>query len=294
MDEMIATLGSEPQVVTATLSLLARQGVHVRKLRIVHTAAGQPALISARETLQTVYSSGQSAAKLEVSYHPVESDDGRMLADIDTPEAVRGIFKLLYRLVRAAKQNGSVVHLAISGGRKTMALFGMVTAQVLFDENDRLWYLVSGGDFLTSKRLHPQPGDDVHLVPVPVILWSQASPVFTELRHIDDPFEAIERVRALKLSEKVADGRTFVLGSLSAAERRVVEVLVLEGASDQMIAERLTLSPRTVEQHLRSAYTKACDHWELEDVTRAQLIALLQLFYSTKLRENPHDNRGGD
>jgi len=116
MDELIATLGSEPQVVTATMSLLARQGVHIRKLRIVHTAAGQPALISAHETLQTVYSSGQSAAKLEVSYHPVESDDGRMLADIDTPEAVRGIFKLLYRLVRAAKQNGSVVHLAISGG----------------------------------------------------------------------------------------------------------------------------------------------------------------------------------
>lgn len=170
-----------------------------------------------------------------------------------------------------------------------MALFGMVTAQVLFDENDRLWYLVSGGDFLASKRLYPQPGDQVHLVSIPVIQWSQASPIHADLRHIEDPLEAIGRVKALKLNEKVANIRSFVLGSLTAAERRVVEVLVVEGASDQAIAERLTLSPRTVEQHLRSAYVKACTHWELEEVSRAQLIALLQLYYATRLRENPHD-----
>jgi hypothetical protein len=55
------------------------------------------------------------------------------------------------------------VHLSIAGGRKTMAVFGMTAAQLLFDEHDRLWHLFSGGEFLVSKRLYPQPGDEVRL-----------------------------------------------------------------------------------------------------------------------------------
>ncbi len=170
-----------------------------------------------------------------------------------------------------------------------MALYGLAAAQLLFDENDRLWHLFSAGDYLASKRLHPQPEDEAVLVPVPIILWNQFSPLASELIAIEDPYEALARVEALKLQEKRDSARTFILGSLTPAEQRVVEILVKEGLSDQEIAERLSLSPRTVEQHLRSAYSKAADHWETVDVNRAQLVGLLQYYYVTQLRENPDD-----
>ena len=79
------------------------------------------------------------------------------------------------------------------------------------------------------------------------------------------------------------------LGSLTPGERRVVRLLVQEGLSDVDIADRLSLSPRTVEQHLRTAYSKAAAHWDLMDVTRTHLIALLNLYFTLELRETPDD-----
>jgi DNA-binding CsgD family transcriptional regulator len=167
----------------------------------------------------------------------------------------------------------------------------MLAAQLLFDTNDRLWYLYSGGDFLASKRLHPHSGDDVHLVEIPVVQWSHVSPMLLDLSEIEDPFKALERQKELHLKEQLDQQRAFVRGSLTPAEERVAAMLVREGLSDNEIAERLYLSPRTVEQHLRSAYTKAAAHWELVSVSRTQLVALLGLYYTVefpKLRENPH------
>ncbi len=221
---------------------------------------------------------------------PLVDDLGHPLSDVETPQAAQSAFKALYQLIRSVKKRGNVIHLSIAGGRKTLALYAMVAAQLLFDENDRLWYLFSSGDYLASKRLHPSPNDDVSLVPIPVILWSKVSPMAAQLREVDDPFEAIQRIEDLRLQEKLENAREFINGSLTQAEKRVVEILVRDGLSDVEIAERLFLSPRTVEQHLRSAYLKAAAHWGLKNVNRAQLVALLQYFFITRLGENTQDN----
>jgi DNA-binding CsgD family transcriptional regulator len=68
--------------------------------------------------------------------------------------------------------------------------------------------------------------------------------------------------------EPVASGSTTLLGRLSDAERRVVEV-VITGASTRQAADRLFLGEKTVATHLQSSYRKLGVH------SRTQLAALL-------------------
>ncbi len=280
---LIATLGTEPQVVTAAYDLLTRRGERIPLISVVHTVAPGTPIEQAVAALVEVFNSPPYSHLTELHLHPLYDDTNRPLSDVESPGATQAVFRALYRLVREAKLEGMRVHLSIAGGRKSMGVFGMAAAQLLFDENDSLWHLFSSGDFLTSKRLHPEAGDEVHLIPIPVILWSQVSPVLTDLRQAQDPFEALERIRQLQLRERLDQARSFVLGSLTPAERRAVELLVREGLSDQEIGDRLAISPRTVETQLRSAYLKAANHWELPDVGRAQLISLLNMYYSVRI-----------
>lgn len=284
---LFSTLGTEPQVVTAFVDLITRQGISIDSLHILHTIGGDKRIDQATETLREEFANSSSIYKIH--FHAIANLQGHPYPDIDSSESVEAFFRLLYLLIWQEKQANHAVHICIAGGRKTMAVYGMSAAQLLFDERDRLWHLFSAGSFLESKRLYPQPGDDVHLVSIPVIPWSSLSPVFTNLSGIQDPYTALEQVARLRLRERYDEARIFALSLLTPAEQRVVRLLALEGLSDQEIAERLMVSPRTVEQHLRAAYAKAEEHWQVEKITRTQLIALLQYFFSTQIGENPHD-----
>jgi CRISPR-associated Csx14 family protein len=282
---LIATLGTEPQVVTATLDLLLKQKQPISSVSVLHTSNPGTAISAAVERLQQVAQAGDYA---NITFHFIPiTHNKQALSDVDTLEAGQAAFTTLYHQVWQAKRAGLAIHLCIAGGRKTITVYGMVTAQLLFDEDDHLYHLFSGGDFLASKRLHPCPGDEVALVPIPVILWSRISPAFNRLQQIDNPFVALEEVEALQIKEKMEACRAFVLGSLTPSEERAVRLLVTHGMSDQEIADQLFLSPRTVEQHLRSAYAKASDHWELANMTRTQLVSLLNLYYATEIRGKP-------
>lgn len=278
---LIATLGTEAQVVTAALDLLLHSGEAVVELVVLHTHAPGTLIEQSLQRLEQDFNL-QTPDKPHIPLRLVllRASDGAPLPDVATPQAAQAAFSALYQQVLAAKKSGFRVHLSIAGGRKTLAVYGMAAAQMLFDEDDRLWHLFSSGDFLLSKRLHPLPQDDVHLVSIPVILWSQVSPLWRGFEELQDPFLAVQRIQQLRIDDRLDQARTFVLGSLTPAERRVVELLVQKGLGDEEIASRLFLSPRTVEQHLRSAYLKAQAHWQIADISRTQLVTLLNLFYS--------------
>ncbi len=52
------------------------------------------------------------------------------------------------------KRKNYRVHLSVAGGRKVMAALRMVVAQLLFDEDDSVWYLLSEGKLLAEKAMH--------------------------------------------------------------------------------------------------------------------------------------------
>jgi CRISPR-associated protein (TIGR02584 family) len=274
---LIATLGSKAQIITLTLDLLKQQDHLPGEVVVVHTWRDRyetaQALARLRADLPLVYP--------QLTYRSLElSDESGPLRDVTAPAEVDCAFRVLYAEVRAAKLAGSAVHMQIAGGRRTMSVFGMATAQLLFDENDHLWHLSSHPSLEESGRLHADPGEWARLIPIPVVLWGRLSPVFEELSTVADPFEATERLRQYRLREKWDAARTFVLGSLTGAEQRVVELLAREGLTDAEIAARLSISPRTVERHLGDIYLKASAHWDVPSVNRAQLITLVHLYYS--------------
>jgi CRISPR-associated Csx14 family protein len=282
---LIATLGSEPQVVTAVLDLLLAGGADIQQVHVLHTTPGGGRLNEAIDVLRADARSHVYPAPAAFLFHPLIVDK-RRIRDIETPEATLAAFQLMYDLIRKAKLSGRQVHLSIAGGRKNAAIYGMVAAQLLFDEADRLWHLYSGGEFLASKRLHPQPGDDVHLLSIPVLLRSYISPALTVLRGVESAADALEHFQRLDLEEKLEQIRSYLFGSLTPAEARVVELLAREGWNDRELAQRLCISARTVEQHLRSAYAKAADHWQVPQVNRAILIRLVSLYTNFTLEKN--------
>lgn len=278
----IATLGSEPQVVTSALDLLIQQGENIKQVIVIHTESKQPNISASLSTLKEVLGEPVYQHAMRFSYQPVIDEEGAPLSDVKSKKGTEAAFRTIYQVVQEYKRKEYQIHLSIAGGRKSIAVFGMVSAQLLFDEYDSLWHLYSDEEYLESKRLHPGPKDKVHLIPIPIVQWSDISPILMDLKETLDPFQALEKQRKLKLVEKLEKSRNFVYDLLTPAEERVVRVLVNRGGTDQVIADTLFLSPRTVEEHLRSAYKKAQDHWMIDSVNRTSLITLLNLYYSTQ------------
>jgi CRISPR-associated protein Csx14 len=273
---LIVPLGSKAQLITLGLDCLRLAGQPPENLLVVHTD------VRRTETAAALARLAQDIPQHypQLNYRTLElAHRGQALCDVTAPDEVEAAFRALYVEVRALKLREERIHLLISGGRRTLTVFGMAVAQMLFDDDDHLWHLASHPVLEQSGNLHAGAGEWAHLIPIPLIPWGRLSPVFDALRAVDDPFEAAERLGRLRLREQWDLARIFILTGLSGAERLVVELLVRDGLNQNEIAERLSLSPRTVEQHLRSAYRKAAEHWGVDAVNQTQLVRLLMPFY---------------
>jgi CRISPR-associated protein Csx14 len=113
---LIATLGTEPQVVTLALDLLQAKGYAIAEVIAMHTIgeAVRPALARLREEFTASGACGFRQVAVQGAGGPVR--------DIITEEDVAALLRTMYRTVVAEKRAGRLIHLSIAGGREPMAV----------------------------------------------------------------------------------------------------------------------------------------------------------------------------
>jgi len=272
MEVVVATLGTEPQVVTLALDLLLGRGHCIGEVVVVHT---HPAVVGEGLARLKGEEGHYQALRppIRFRYVPV-CDDRRYPQDIVSEEDAALLLRVLYRVVADLKRRGCRVHMCIAGGRKVMAAYGLAVAQLLLGEEDRVWHLLSPEPLLRSRAMHAADPSQVRLVPVPFLPWRALAPAAVELVVKDDPYAAIVRSLRWGLQARRAQAQLFLQRELTGAERRVVEVLVATGLPNAALAARLGLSPKTVANYVSAALDKARSFFGAP-VDRARLVALL-------------------
>ncbi|MEZ4705629.1 MAG: CRISPR-associated ring nuclease [Caldilineaceae bacterium] len=242
---LLATLGSEPQVIGLATQLLLRKSEPLSAVIVLHTRPNRTPIDAALPTLQRAFAGQPAWPRLETVAMPID--------DILSPEQIEVFAKELFQLLKGYVGSGTRVHLLLAGGRKSMAMVGTTVAQMLLGPDDKLWYLYSDEPLRLSRRAALRADDYAELIPVPLPQMSTTAPVYTRpflAETPQDAFQALEREQQRRL-------RHFVEQELTAAEKELVKLLVEELLTVAELAGRLNKKPKTVTNQLNSIYSKA-------------------------------------
>ncbi|MEW6505275.1 MAG: CRISPR-associated ring nuclease [Chloroflexota bacterium] len=274
-DVLISTLGSEPQGVTWLLDWLLAKSFPIGEVVVIHTQA--EVILRAVEVLRAEFP--QAYPRLRLRLTPL-TDGGRPVEDIASDGDIWALLRAFYREIRAARRAGQTIHLSLVSGRKTMAVFGMVAAQLLFSREDHIWHMISTTAWSGAvKGLHAGPADEFRVIEVPFLRWGDQAAARLLLEGPEDPWEALRRPPAYAEAEINQRKWRFWQQRLTPAERMAAELLVREGLDNAGLARRLGKSPRTVANQLSRVY-RACEEWLGMPVNRAVFIAeFAPLFY---------------
>ncbi|MCS7241273.1 MAG: CRISPR-associated ring nuclease [Candidatus Caldatribacterium sp.] len=252
---LVATLGTEPQVVTLTLDTLIERNFSIENVFVLHLNPSLPALRASLEKLEKE----ASWYSMPFTFVPIR-DKEHFPEDFLTEEDAGLFLRVLYRTVADLKRKRLRIHLSIAGGRKIMAALSMVVAQLLFDEDDHVWHLLSEGRLLAEKTMHPEDPSQVVLVPIPVLQWSLFPSTAREILLWDDPYRAIAKQRELRDLERFRFLELF-WEKLTPAEQELAKALIQVGGTQEVLAKKLRRSRKTVSNQLCSIYAKYRDHF---------------------------------
>lgn len=247
---LMATLGTEPQVVTLMLDALLARHIPIQRVEVIHThdpQTIQPAL----NRLTDTFLSSRTYPGVVFVPHVLVGTKGP-LSDITTSDEIDSAFRQMYGLLHQHKQAQRTVHLSIAGGRKTMTVFALAAAQWTLTEADAVWHMVSSPTLIQSKALHAPADDPVQIIRVPL---------------------------TYQPAESAAAQVQRFFNQLTPAEQEIASVLLREGLSNRALAARLNKSPSTVANQLTGLYQKCEAFFHLPSVPdRALFIALLSRY----------------
>ncbi|MBV7331747.1 LuxR C-terminal-related transcriptional regulator [Chloroflexi bacterium TSY] len=245
---LVATLGTEPQIVSLAAQSLTRGAAPIERrldaIVVLHTNRQDTPIGVAVSTLETLFAAHPRWPPLRLQHIP---DD-----DVVTPEQISTFADVLYAVLRVELQANRRVHLLLSGGRKPMSMVGLTVAQLLFGPQDRVWLLQSEEQLRLSRRALLQPDDEVVLMEVPLPNLHLAPPVFTRTMQAPTRDDALRTLAQQKQSHH----QRFVEVVLTPAEREVVALVAQEVLTTEAVASRLHKSPKTVTNQLNTIYSK--------------------------------------
>lgn len=286
-ESMIATLGVEPQVVTIALDTLTKAGKNIDQVTVVYT--DHPAIKAALNIIKKEFANGAYPG-LSLQTVEINSPKGPV-KDFHHEEELRALLRTLYTLVRQSRQKERVVHLCISGGRKVMGVIAMTVAQLLFGQDDQIWYLITegwkpGG----NRRLHATLSETVRLISIPVLRWQEAGTLMQTVAKLDDPEEVLAWHHRLTIKAEERRQGEFIRHWLTPAEREVTQ-LACRGLDNASIAARLEKREQTVANQLRSVYEKLFEWLNYPDynVDRNVLIARFAPYFTLTESRGDHD-----
>ncbi len=280
----IATLGFAPQVVTLGLYGVKHRmpDENIERVIVVHTST--PEIHEHLERLREAFQSNEFLSDFRFETQEILMD-GKPVKDILTVKELEAAFKTIFGLIRAVKSEGYRVHFNIAGSRKTLSVVAAVAAQMLFDDRDHAWYLISDEELMNAKSFLPDSPEQIELVEIPIIPWSDVDPLLTVLVNSENPLEDRELYKELYRRRKKRTIESFFKNELTRGEREVLREVVLRGGSNREIAGRLKKSPRTVEHQLQAIYRKLKEFFAMPAETRLRRDFLVREFGHV-IREN--------
>ena len=241
---LVATLGSEAQVIPLATQLLLRQGEPLTHTVVLHTRADRHPIDRALPIVQASFPVGDPWPQLQTLAVPTD--------DVLTPDQIELFARHLYQVLKTWIARRVRVHLLLAGGRKSMTMVGMTVAQMLLGPDDRIWYLHSDEELRTAGRTVLQPGDTAQLIAIPLPQVNVAPPVFTQPFTADTPDAARDAYATAQQQRQ----QRFVAQELTDAEREVAALVVQDVLTVAEIAQTLNKKPKTVTNQLNSIYSK--------------------------------------
>lgn len=192
----IATLGLMPQVITRGLDSLLKHESTIRRATLIYTGSYRahpnwPTFQAFQNDLTRHYDF------IEWDWVPLQQEGQPILMDVDDHQSTEIAFRVIFQATKALKAEGYRLHSLIAGGRKSIIVYSMISAQLLFDPFDQLWHIFSDDERDREKGLRPHVDASViHLAPIPVMHLGGLMPMVRELLlHDSDPTRAMHMYR---------------------------------------------------------------------------------------------------
>lgn len=276
---LVAPLGSQPQVVTFALDLLLAQGVAVDEVIVIHLAA--PRYRQAYRRLAEAFPGDRYGERVIHLRGVAILRQEHVLDDIRNTADADAVWHTVHELIAALKGRGLRLHLLLTGGRRLMALLAVSAALLHLEHGDRAWHLYTPDEVVQAAYngvlLHVPADAGVQLIEVPLAPLGAYFPGLRPLLGASPAAVIATRPRWL---DEVEQGRCrSVLARLSERQSAVLRAFA-EGLAPVEVADRLTITPKTVDAHKTAILAECRIAWNLPETERLSYHWLREKFGS--------------